>query len=344
MKTKSTSQTPRTLTRNAIPLAITALAHSAAPGSRAAGDCLCFGYWDTSTGDWFNPLNWGPSHNAVPDCGISCGHPWGVDINRGTAQISTPTQTASACEMFIGHNLGDSGSLSVNHGTLNQCGDIFVGYQGTGKLTITNGGVVSTSFNPSIASQTGSNGSVTVDGQNQDGTKSQWTVTGELDVAGTINSAGGTGLLSVTNSATLTAASVHVYPSGTLTGNSKVTTTTTSGTKIEGTIAPSGNLTIGGNLIFSGTAAAMQSNVVPASANNVSVTSGAATLTGRLTVTMTGTFTPGTTYTLLSADNGRSGNFSSISINYPTCQCFTPVIQYDTNHVKLYLQPAACCQ
>ena len=179
IKTKSTSQTPRTLTRNAILLAITALAFSASPGRRAAGDCLCFGYWDNSgTGDWFNPLNWGPNHNAVPDCGISCGHPWGVDINRGTAQISTQAQTASACEMFIGHNSGDSGSLSVDNGTLDQCGDIFVGYGGSGTLSIKNGGFVNTFFNPSIASQQNSHGTATVDGQNQNGTKSQWTVAG----------------------------------------------------------------------------------------------------------------------------------------------------------------------
>lgn len=324
-------------------LAITALVLSTSPGSRAAGDCLCFGYWDNSgTGDWFNPLNWGPNHNAVPDCGISCGHPWGVDINCGTAQISTQAQTASACEMFIGHNSGDSGSLSVDNGTLDQCGDIFVGYGGSGTLSIKNGGFVNTFFNPSIASQQNSHGTATVDGQNQNGAKSQWTVAGELDVGGTINGQGGTGLLSVTNGGKVTAASVHVYKSGTLTGTGTVTITSPSTPVVtmDGTLAPNWTLTINGDVTFNGTAAAMQCNVTPANLGSVDVeVSGPATLNGRLSVTMTGTFTCGTTYTLLHTQGGRinDSKFSSVSINFPTGQGFTPVITYDTNHVYLNL-------
>ncbi len=99
-----------------------------------------------------------------------------------------------------------------------------------------------------------------------------------------------------------------------------------------------GQLTIAGGLTFSTTAAAMQCNVVPAGADNVSV-SGTATLNGRLSVTMTGTFTPGTTYTLLHADNTVSGTFSSVSITYPPVPTYTPVITYDANNVHLYLRP-----
>jgi hypothetical protein len=145
-------------------------------------------------------------------------------------------------------------------------------------------------------------------------------------------------LIDVTNSASVTATSVHVYASGTLTGNSTVTTT--SGTTVEGTLEPSsGRLTVGGDLTFFGIAPVMQSNVVPASADNVYVSGGAAALTGRLKVRMTGTFTPGTTYTLLHADGGLGNTqFSSVSINYPTNQCFTPVVTYDVNNVYLYLQ------
>jgi hypothetical protein len=94
-----------------------------------------------------------------------------------------------------------------------------------------------------------------------------------------------------------------------------------------------------GNLSF-GALATMQCNVVPASADNVDV-SAVASLNGRLSVTMTGTFTPGTQFTLLHAGGGIAPNttFSSISINYPTGQCFTPVIIYGANNVYLYLQP-----
>jgi T5SS/PEP-CTERM-associated repeat protein len=242
--------------------------------------------------------------------------------------------------VVLGTNPGNSGKLSVNHGTLNLCNEIFVGENGKGVLSITNGGVVSTlPVGASIASFASSNGAVTVDGQNQDGTKSQWTVTGAIYLGGTINGAGGTGLLTVTNSATVTATSVHVYTSGTLTGNSSVTTT--NGTTVEGTIEPSsGRLAIGGDLTFATSSALMECNVVPTSADNVYVSGGGATLTGKLKVRMTGTFTPGTTYTLLHADNTLNNTqFSTYSITFPPGQGWQPVISYDTNTVKLNLAP-----
>src|SRR5437773_11572716 len=94
---------------------------------------------------------------------------------------------------------------------------------------------------------------------------------------------------------------------------------------------------------FYGTATTMptmQCNVTPANLNSVDAeVTGRATLTGRVSVTMTGTFTPGTTYTLLNADVGVFGTFSTESINFPPGQNFTPKIIYDTHHVKLYLQP-----
>jgi hypothetical protein len=113
---------------------------------------------------------------------------------------------------------------------------------------------------------------------------------------------------------------------------------------VEGTVSRSnGTLTITGNLSLT-SIAATQFSVTPQDNPNqadISV-SGTATLDGRLLVTMTGNFTPGTTYTLLHCEGLRNGTFSSVSINYP-CECFKPVIQYDDHNVKLYLGPAACC-
>jgi hypothetical protein len=160
----------------------------------------------------------------------------------------------------------------------------------------------------------------------------------QIDVGGT--GATETGLLTVTGS--VTAASVAVHTSGTLTGNGTVSAT--SGTTIDGTIEPSsGRLTIGsGDLTFT-SGALMETNVVPASADNVYVSNGAATLSGKLSVSMSmsATFTPGTTYTLLHAGGGRINTFSSVSITYPTGEGFTPTIIYDANgkDVNLYLQP-----
>jgi T5SS/PEP-CTERM-associated repeat protein len=223
--------------------------------------------------------------------------------------------------------------LAVDHEALAVSFATAVGGYGNGVLTIKNGGTVTCAL-AEIATVAGGNGATTVDG-----TSSKWILGGGLNVGATSGS--GTGLLTVTNGGKVTAASVHVYSFGTVTGNATVTTT--GGTTIEGTIEPSGGrLTIAGGLTFFGTAALMVSNVVPASADNVYVSGGGASLTGKLKVTMTGTFTPGTTYTLLHADNGLNGTtFSSVSISYPTGQCFTPVVSYDANNIYLYLQPCS---
>jgi hypothetical protein len=130
-----------------------------------------------------------------------------------------------------------------------------------------------------------------------------------------------------------------VYKSGTLTGNSTVTTT--NGTTVDGTLSRSvGTLTIGGDLGLT-SSATTQYNVTPQdvpTTPQVSV-SGTVTLGGRLSVTMTGTFTPGTQYTLLHASVARNGTFGSQSITYPTNQCFTPVITSDAHNVYLNLVP-----
>lgn len=267
-----------------------------------------------------------------------------MDINNGgTAQISGLT-TAEACATYLGKdNSQQSGKLSVDHATLNQCGDIVVGDSGTGSLSITNGGLVNTQFDALIAAHAGSNGSVTVDGSNPDGRKSTWTLQdgAGLSVGAVDGSATGTGLLTVTNQGAVTAGSVHVYGSGTLTGNGTVSAT--NGTTIDGMLAPDWTLTISGDLTFSSTSSNpnMQCNVIPGNLGSIDVDiSGGATLNGTVSVTMTGTFTPGTQFTLLHAGGGRinDSRFSHQSLKYPTNQCFIPKITYDTSNVYLYLQ------
>jgi T5SS/PEP-CTERM-associated repeat protein len=301
MKTKFTSQTTRKLTKKVILLAITALALFASPGVALATDCLPQTTWTDSAGSWFTAGNW---NNGVPSSGTAA-----LINNGGTAQITASLPVANACSLTLGPNATQSGNVSVSIGTLQVNTSVVVGDQGTGSLSVTNGGSVTS---------------------------------GAMSVGGT-TSGTGTGLLTVTDSATVTATSVVVNGSGTLTGNGTVSTT--NGTTIYGTLAPSGGrLTMSsGNLSFIGSAPLMESKVTPTSQDNVYVSAGAASLTGRLSVSMSGTFTPGATYTLLHA-NVRNGTFSSVSINYPTCQCFTPEIQYDAHNVNLYLKPAPCCQ
>jgi len=131
--------------------------------------------------------------------------------------------------------------------------------------------------------------------------------------------------------------------SGTLTGNGTITTVVEPTVDVFGTLAPSsGTLSIGGSAYTSNLKlenfATTACNVTPQAADNVAI-SGTAALGGRLSVTMTGTFTScGTTqYTLLHAAGGLNGTFGSQSIKYPTNQGFTPNISYDANHVYLNL-------
>jgi len=345
MKNKSYKQLTRKLIKNAILLTITALAVCAAPAVALADDILCPNPYSTTwTGainnNWFNSGNW---TNGVPICTPDV--QYYALIPNGSPQINTGV-AASACQASLAASSStDSATLSVygSGSSLTTCSNTYVGYYGKGTLSITNGGAVTTQAVASIASQPGSNGSATVDGT------STWTVVNELDVGGLTNASGGTGLLQVTNNGTVTvtAGGVHVYGSGTLAG--KGTVSTTSRTTIEGTLEPSsGRLTISsGDLTFSGiTGPLMLSKVTPTSADNVYVSPGGAQLSGKLSVSMSGTFTPGTQFTLLHADGGLGNTtFSSVSITYPTCQCFTPKIQYDYlhNNVNLVLNPAPCC-
>jgi T5SS/PEP-CTERM-associated repeat protein len=344
---KSTSQTPRTLTRNAILLAITALALCVAPHSR--GDEACNPQIDSSwigtIGDWFTATNW---CQYVPNAHT---------LTCITAQITSTDPAAEACETWLGqdncgnacHNSVNSGNLSVNGGSLTTFSELHVGFNGTGKLTINSGGRVSTTFAADIGAFAGSNGSASVDGN------SQWTIAGggALYVAGTVNGDGGTGLLTVTNGATVTAGSAHVFKSGTLTGNGTVSLGSGSGlATVDGTVAPSGGgttLTIGG-LLQLNSSATTRCNVTPqdpSTTPQVSV-SGQVSLGGRLSVTMTGDFSSAPTrFALLNAGSVNSIHFKfdSTSITYPTNQCWTPQIDYVTDNngqYHVYLDRIVC--
>lgn len=298
-------------------------------------------------GDWFTDHNW---TNYVPTSSTDA-----YFNNGGKAQIST-NSSATARSLTLGLNLGDSGAVDV-YGpnaslvvadSLNIPGDIYVGYRDRGTLTISGGGMV-TSGNGNIAALAGmlwvSNGAVTVTGAN-----STWMINGRLWIGGGSGGSGGTGLLSVFNGGTVVvqppshAGNIIIWPSGTLTGNGTVVgDSPLFQTTIQGTIAPTGGtLTIYSDLTFTsvtpGSAPTMECTVtaqdVPTTPK-VSV-SGAATLTGRISVTMTGDFSfAPTRYTLLRATNGVSGSFSVVSIKYPTGETWAPRITYDANNVYL---------
>jgi hypothetical protein len=338
MKEQAASQTVGKLTKKVILLTITALALP-----MSAAFALTTTTWTDGTGNWSDcSNNW---DNGCPDSATA------AQINNGgTAQTGVNAPQARALSLTLALNPGQSGAVEVNppFGDLIVDEAIFVGYRGTGKLTVRQSLTSGTASIASLTNEVGgpSYGTATVDG-------STWTVTGAAEVGGYNGNPGGTALLLVTNSGTVTAANVHVYGSGTLTGNAAVSTT--NGTTVDGTLAPNGGggtLTISGNLsLTSGaTHATTQCNVTPqdpSTTPQVSV-SGQVSLGGLLSVTMTGDFSSAPTrFTLLYANsvNSLHNTFDFTSITYPTGHCWHPIITYDYTggHVHVYLDRVYDC-
>jgi T5SS/PEP-CTERM-associated repeat protein len=332
MKKKSPSQLGLKLTKkNAVLLTVAVLALCASPTIAVAADCLAETFWTDTTGSWFVAANW--LSGQLPTAAI------GAQINNGgTAQVNGPG--AVACDLTVGYNATESGTVSVDTGSLAVGHEAEIGAFGKGTLMIKNGGAVTAQF-LTIAALPGASSAGTV---SVSAARSTFTASDGVYVGGDPGGAGGIGLLTVTNGGTVTATSVYVFPSGTLTGNATVHITANYGVTIDGTLHPSGTLSITGNTTGNLTlhsSAAMLCNVVPGSADNVDIVSAGALINGRLAVTLTGTFTRGTRYTLLHAANGRinDSRFSSVSITFPPGQGFSPQINYDATHVYLDLVP-----
>ncbi|GAG42928.1 unnamed protein product, partial [marine sediment metagenome] len=109
---------------------------------------------------------------------------------------------------FIGDAASSTGTVTVDNGTWNNSSNLLVGYYGSGELTISNGGQVANTYG-NIGYWAGSTGTVTVDG-------GIWTNRASLNVGGG-SSAGGIGLLNVSNSGTVNVAdTLKVWPGGTV--------------------------------------------------------------------------------------------------------------------------------
>ena len=275
--------------------------------------------------DWFTAANWSA---GLPTLATD------VCINGG-AKVVINQSGAFAKSLTLGDNFGDSGAVTVdgtgtNGGTLTTAaggsdqglapiqGAIYVGNRGKGTLNIIHGGTVVSGYGyiAALAGQLAvSNGTVSVDGAS-----SSWTVSSSsneaLSVGGIGGTNGGTGLLSITNGGLVTVNhnngvpyAARVLTSGTLTGNSTIALTGpnyyAASLVINGTIAPTRELTIDGPLFFTpgGSAVCDVMSSDDPNQEHFNVEEQAA-LSGRLTVTMTGTFTPGTQFLLLHSDEG----------------------------------------
>jgi T5SS/PEP-CTERM-associated repeat protein len=223
-------------------------------------------------------------------------------------------------------------TLDGENSLWNNLAGLYVGFDGQGTLTITGGGHMINGTFANVGFSAGAAGTLNVYGP-----QSLFSTGGALSIGGNVSGPGGTGLLHIDNGGTVSAASINIWGPGTLTGTGSITNSTT--TAIEGTLAPEQTISIAGNVTFGVTAATLVT-VTLEETGNITV-QGAVALSGQLGVTLSGgPFKPGTQYTLLQAGGGLGGTaFSAVNIDYPPNQGFTPEINYDANHVYLYLAP-----
>ncbi len=159
--------------------------------------------------------------------------------------------------------------------------------------------------------------------------------TGLLNLTGTNTYTGLTsvsgGTLAVNGSIT---SSVTVGPSGTLGGTGTITGTVTT----QGTLAPGnsiGTLNVTGNFVqAAGSTYQVEANAQGQS-DKINITGTAAIQGGTVQVlAQSGTYGTSTTYTILTANGGRTGTYSSVTSNFAF---LTPTLSYDANNVFLTL-------
>ena len=322
-----------------------------------AQSCTSTTTWSGGNSSWFNSLNW---NNGIPNS-TKCAY-----INNG-GHAGVHGAPAVAQHIILGNSQNQSGLVTVDTdhnsildaGTSSCRGDIYIGNAGSGTLAIVDTAYVRCRYayvaavsNPT---QPASSGNVKVEGSG-----TVWyiydnpsTCTGAgLFIGGTGSGAGGTGSVVLTGGGTIevtnraNAAGVRVYGSGTLAGDGLVTigggsTALSKTAEVSGTLSPGGALEIRGNLnLTPGGTSNTIFHVTPTTYDSIQVTSatggGNATLGGRVTVLMSGTFTSlPATYTLLHTAAGRgTSEFETESITLPG-GCVAADIVYDTYDVKL---------
>ena len=339
-------------------LVVTALAASNSPVG--AQSCSGSKTWNAGTSSWFTAGNWTPSGTPAPTMTAYIN-------NGGQALIQGGSDHATACSLILGDSQGQSGlvSLDTDHTAVldladSSCrGTVYVGNHGSGTLSIADTAYIRARY-AYVAAATNltrpnSSGSVKVSGNG-----TVWylydtppgCVGAGLFIGGNGSGAGGTGSVDVSGEIEVTnradAAAVTVRGSGTLTGAGVVSmgggsTGLSKTMNVAGTLSPGVGLEIRGNLdlTFNGNTSNTIFHVTPTARDNIQVTNatggGTATLGGRITVLMSGTFTSlPATYNLLHSETGlNSTTFDTESITLPGGGCIAAEISYDTHDVNL---------
>ena len=170
MKNHSVPLSARSFTiKNALLLSLAAIVLGVVHTLALADGCIVQTNWILNgTGNWFDEAN---RDNHVPDDTTAY-------INNG-GKATIGLSVAEACNLILGYNPTESGTVSLDHGRLDVRSEVEVGGYGKGNLIVTNGGIV-TAYLLTIAALEGnpdSAGTVSVDG-------STFTITTRADVGG----------------------------------------------------------------------------------------------------------------------------------------------------------------
>ena len=283
----------------------------------------------------------------------------GTVINAGTLQLGSGTSGS------IAGNVANNGTLAFNRsdavsfgGAISGSGSVQENGSGTTTLTATNtyaGGTVinagtlqlgSGGTSGSIAGNVANNGTLAFN--RSDAVTFGGTISGNGSVQ---QNGSGTAILTATNTyigdtvinagslivnGSIANSSMTIVNAGaTLGGAGTVGETMVNG---GGTIAPGnsiGTLNISGNIAFArGSIYQVEANA--ASQADKVVATGTATINGGTVQVLAGAgnYAPATTYTILTANGGRSGSFSSVTSNFAF---LNPSLTYDPNNVYLTL-------
>jgi outer membrane autotransporter protein len=301
--------------------------------------------------------------------------------NAGTGLLAVSNGgTVSNANGYVGYDTGSQGSVAVTGpgSAWNTSASLTIGVSGTGALTVAEGATVHAGT-VHVASQAGSHGTLNIGAAagspaaaagtldaasvafgagigtiNFNHTSANYVFGSTMTGNGSVNVLSGTTILTAANSytgpttvngATLIvngsiASSPLTVDGGGLVGGTGFLGATTIGA---GTLSPGnsiGTVTVQGNLVMSA-ASTYLVEIAPTSADRTDVT-GAAQLAGALRlVAAPGTYTPGTTYTILTATGGIAGTFDSVTSNLTSSAFMAPTVSYNADHVFFTLARTA---
>lgn len=229
---------------------------------------------------------------------------------------------------YLAWDAGSAGAVTIDGAgsTWTNANGLYIGFGGTGVLTVSNGGSMQNGSFANVGFSPGASGAVSITGAG-----SVFGTGGALSIGGNVSGAGGTGSLDVESGGRVSAGTLNVWNTGqlSLAGAGAIEAATAS---IDGSFdVGSGGASIDGDLVLTSAA-----TTGLGTGGGVAIT-GSATLGGALDVTIDAAAAAGQ-YTLLEADGGLGGStFASVTLTPP--EGLTATVSYDDTHLYLVLAP-----